>query len=227
MNEENPVNSIPPVVVALVIVITGIEAVLSLASNGFIGGQMGVGWRVNAIQDYGFSPAVMEYVTERGQFSFDLLKRFVTYAFVHVSFTQALFAVALLLALGKFVGELLNPVAVVLLFVVSAVSGALVYGLLGSGRAPLVGTYPAVYGFIGAYTYLTWLYLKAMGQNQLVAFRLIGILLGIQLVFGLIFGSDQTWIADLTGFFVGFGLCTLLAPGGWAAFLRRIRQRQV
>jgi hypothetical protein len=64
-----------------------------------------------------------------------------------------------------------------------------------------------------------------MGQNQLQAFRLIAMLLGLTLAYGLIFGADLTWIAEITGFVVGFGLTTLLAPGGWAAFLARVRQR--
>jgi rhomboid protease GluP len=56
---QNPVNALPPVVVILFLVIAGVEGVLSLADAGLIGGPTGIGWRVAAITDWGFSPAVL------------------------------------------------------------------------------------------------------------------------------------------------------------------------
>ena len=44
-------------------------------------------------------------------------------------------------------------------------------------------------------------------------------------LFGLLFGSQPTWIADVAGFVAGFVLSVLIAPGGWAAFLVRLRKR--
>ena len=85
--------------------------------------------------------------------------------------------------------------------------------------------YTPVYGLIGAYTYAIWLRLGQAGENQILAFRLIGVLLFLQLIFGLIFGSNMAWISELTGFFCGFGLSVLLAPGGWTSFVDRMRQR--
>ena len=40
---QSPFNALPPVVVALVIVILGIEIVFSLGARGFIGGPEAVG----------------------------------------------------------------------------------------------------------------------------------------------------------------------------------------
>ena len=78
---------------------------------------------------------------------------------------------------------------------------------------------------IGAYTYLMWLALERLGDNQLKAFQLIGILLGLMLVYSMIFGSSPTWIAEVAGFVVGLAIAPLLAPGGWSAFLIRLRRR--
>lgn len=61
--------------------------------------------------------------------------------------------------------------------------------------------------------------------NRARAFTLIGFLLGIQLIFGLLFGARPDWIADVTGAFAGFGICFLVAPGGWRRALERLRQR--
>jgi membrane associated rhomboid family serine protease len=67
--------------------------------------------------------------------------------------------------------------------------------------------------------------LGATGQNQAKAFQLIGFLLVLQLVFGLLFGSDLSWIAELTGFAYGFVVSIVVAPGGWAALLAKLRER--
>ncbi|MGJ8609622.1 MAG: rhomboid family intramembrane serine protease [Octadecabacter sp.] len=225
MSDENPFNSVPMVPLALVFIIAGIELTLSAAGNGFIGGAQGIGWRNAAFQDYAFVPAVMTEIFERGRGTFNLWQRFVTYAFIHGSFTHALWACVLLLALGKYVGEVFRPAAFAILFFTSTIGGALVYGALSWQNTPLVGAYPGVYGLIGAYTYLTWLTLGRMGENQLKAFQLIGILLGILLVYSMIFGSTPTWIAEVAGFVIGLFIAPVLAPGGWGAFLRRIRNR--
>lgn len=225
MNDQNPINPIPPVVTVLVLIIVGVEAVLSMAGQGWIGGPQGVGWRLAAIEDYGVWAAVFDWIVTRGDYSPDLLIRFVTYPFIHGSITHAIFGAALLLALGKFVGDVFHPVSVLLVFFVSAIAGGLVYAALLGSDQPLYGVYPPVYGLIGAFTYLMWLRLGAVGANQYRAFLLIGLLLGWQLLTGVLFGGSPQWVADVTGFVAGLGLAPLVGPGGWAAFLRRIRTR--
>jgi rhomboid protease GluP len=224
MQTESPLNAIPPVVIALFAVLAGIEAVFNLAAIGILGGQAGIGWRINALGDYAFSPAVWDTVVQ-GTWSPDLLKRFVTYPFVHGTVTHAIFGAVLLLAMGKFVGDVFNPLAVLAVFVASTVVGAVAFGLLVSGNPPLYGVYPPVYGLIGAFTFILWTRLSRRGGNQLQAFRLIGVLMALQLVFGLLFGSQPSWVADIAGFVTGFGLSMIVAPGGWQAVLTRLRTR--
>jgi membrane associated rhomboid family serine protease len=152
-----------------------------------------------------------------------MIKRFITYPFVHGNFTQTLFGAALLLALGKFVGDVFSAAGVVTVFVVSAVGGAFVFGAVVASNPALIGAYTPVYGLIGAFTYLMWLRLGTLGENRLRAFRLIGFLMAIQLLFGLLFGGSPIWIAEVAGFAFGFAVSLLVAPGGWSAFLSRIR----
>lgn len=225
MSEPSPFNSIPPAPLVLVIILAGIELTLSAAGQGFIGGAAGVGWRSAAFQDYAFAPAVMTEIFDRGRGTFDLWQRFVTYAFVHGNFTHALWAVVLLLALGKFVGEIYSAAAFLVLFFICTVGGAAVYGVLSWQNTPLIGAYPGLYGLIGAYTYIMWLTLGRAGENQLKAFQLIAVLLGLLLVYSVMFGSTPTWIAEVTGFVIGVVIAPILAPGGWQAFLARIRNR--
>jgi len=225
MQDENPFNAIPTVPLVLSLAMAAIELTLTAASNGYIGGAQGVGWRAQAFQDYAFAPAVLEQITTRGQYDLNLFRRFATYTFVHVNFTHALWGIVLLLALGKFVGEKFSALNFAILFALSTIGGALVYGTVSWQNAALVGAYPGVYGLIGAYTYILWLALERLGENQFKAFQLIGILLGIMLIYSMIFGSSPTWIAEVAGFVIGLAVSPLLAPGGWQTFLARVRQR--
>ena len=142
--------------------------------------------------------------------------RLVTYPFVHVNFTHALFVVVILLAMGKMVGEVFRWWAVLVVFFAAAIVGALAYTRCPALQAPLIGGYPPVYGLIGAFTFLLWVNLAAVGANKYRAFTLIGFLLGIQLLFGLVFGGGWDWVADLAGFATGFLLSFVVSPGGWA-----------
>jgi membrane associated rhomboid family serine protease len=225
MKPESPFNALPAVVVVLALLIVGIEAVFQLANYGIIGGPRGVGWRVAAVEEYGFSSAVLERVLVRGDYSFDMLKRFVTYTFINGQIIQVAFCTALILALGKFTAEYYGSVKVLLIYVVTSVAGATVFGYFVESRYPLLGAFTPVYGLIGAYTYVLWLRLGRAGESQIKAFRLIGFLLMIQLVFGLIFGGNSQWISELTGFATGFLLSILLAPGGWNSLVIRMRER--
>jgi membrane associated rhomboid family serine protease len=54
---------------------------------------------------------------------------------------------------------------------------------------------------------------------------MIGFLLGIQLVFGLIFGGGWEWVADLSGFLAGFFLSFVVSPGGWERARDKLRHR--
>lgn len=220
---EPPVNSIPPTVIVLTLLVFGIELVFSAGEAGFVGDPQSIGWRLEALQDYSYSPLIWDYMITRDDYGFEVVKRFVTYAFVNPSFTSTMFAAAFLLAIGKFVGEIFGNIPLLIVFFVSTVFGALAFGILASPQAVLYGSFTPVYGLIGAYTYVIWTRLGALGANQLRAFRLIGVLMGIQLVFGLLFGGGQIWIAELAGFAAGFVASILAAPGGWTAFLRRMR----
>lgn len=219
------VNPLPASVIALSVVIIGVEALFSLADRGLLGGASGFGLREQAIRDYAFFGEAMAWMLQNGSFPPDLVARFVTYPLLHLSFTHALFVCVFVLAMGKMVGEALGNAAVLAIFFGAAVGGALVYGLLFPSAFPLVGGFPGVYGLIGGYSFLLWVQAQALRQNQLTAFRLVAILLGIQLVFGLLFGPRPDWVADLAGFVTGFLLSFAFVPGGWARLRAALRRR--
>jgi membrane associated rhomboid family serine protease len=220
-----PLNPLPPIVWIVALPIIAMELVLSAGQYGIAGGPDAIGWRSLAVQNLAFSPELMRYFWETGRYPLDGMYRLVSYPLVHGGFTHAMFVIVIFAALGKMVGEIFRWWAVAFLLLASTIAGALAYTLVPGLKAALIGGYPAVYGLIGAFTFLMLVRQRANGGNQLGAFQLIGILLGFQLVFGAIFGSSWDWVADVAGFITGFALSFVISPGGWTRLRDRIRQR--
>ncbi|MEM9551279.1 MAG: rhomboid family intramembrane serine protease [Pseudomonadota bacterium] len=220
----SPVNPLPPVVVALFLVMMGVEAVFSLGARGIIGGPGAIGWRLDAIQTYAFSGDIFDWMVSTGRWPPEHVIRFLSYVFVHANFTHAIFAGVLFLAMGKMTAEAFGAVPMLVVFFLSAIGGALAYAILFNDPVPIVGAFPPVYGLIGAYTFMLWRSYDVIGANKARAFTLIGFLMGIQLVFGLLFGRSNDWVADLAGFATGFALSFVVSPGGWRRLRDRIRR---
>jgi membrane associated rhomboid family serine protease len=221
-----PLNPLPPVVWLLLLPVVAVEALLWAGAQGFVGGPRAVGWRLEAIRATAFAPQIFDWMLETARWPPEQLARFVLYPFVHFGFTHMLFVAVFLLALGKFVGEVLAGWAVAAVFLGSAIGGALGYWALAGDARPLVGGFPAVYGLIGAFTFILWTRLGQAGGNRWRAFLMIGFLMALQLVFGLIGGGGgRDWVADLSGFAAGFALSFLVGPGGWRRALAAVRRR--
>ena len=237
---ESPLNPLPAVVWLLALPIIASEIYFGLGRLGFIGGAEGIGLRLGALERTAFAPEMLIRMWQTGSIDPGQLLRIVTYPFIQGGFAVAAIVLAFLLALGKMVATEFRPWALVVLFLGSAIGGALVYTLVvaalvpGGRVAPLVGAYPAVYGLVGAFTFLLWTRLAQTGGNRMRAFTLICALMVFQLVFGLssalFTGVDGVfrrldWLADIAGFATGFGLSFLVVDGGVARALRHIRQR--
>lgn len=224
-DNQSPFNALPPVVVALAVVIFGLEVMFQAATAGFLGGQGGVGWRLDAIRDYGVFDDVAAYMWDNGVYPPAELLRLVTYPLIHGGFVHAAFVVVFILAIGKMVAEVFSPLAFVALFLVSAVAGALGFVVLMDSPYPLIGGYPGVYGLIGAFTFILWMQAGMRGGSRYRAFGLIGALLAIQVIFGVINGEFGSVVADLSGFAAGFLMSFLVSPGGWRRVLAALRSR--
>ncbi|MBJ2152250.1 rhomboid family intramembrane serine protease [Paracoccus sp. IB05] len=221
----SPINQLPWVVWVLALPMIAAEIVLGLAEAGVIGGPGGIGWRQSALMDYAVARNVVEYFWANRVWD-ELALRFAAFPFVHQTTTSALFAVVLLLALGKMVGEVFRWWAVLGVFYGASWVGAFAFiALVPYENYPLIGAYSGVYGLIGAFTFLLWVQLIGTGSNGYRAFTLIGMLLFVQLLFGVLFGGGFEWIAEVAGFAAGFALSFLVSPGGWGRVRARLRNR--
>jgi membrane associated rhomboid family serine protease len=224
-DDSSPFNAIPPLVVALAVVVSGLEAMFQLAGAGMLGGSGGVGWRIAAITDYAVLDNVGEWMRANRYYPPEHLVRFIAYPLIHAGITHAAFVVVFLLAMGKLVAETFSAMAFLVIFWVSAIVGGVAFVLLLNSPLPLIGGYPGVYGLIGAFSYIQWVGLKGGGENQYRAFVLIGILLAVQLIFATLNGQYGDIVADIAGFVTGFALSFVLSPGGWHRLLVTLRRR--
>lgn len=223
---DGPVfNPLPFSITLIAAVMALVEAAAWLGSQGVIGGPMSIGWRSELIQRFAFSDRAFSWMLEMGTYPMEHVIRFVTYPFVHGTVGHAAFSIVFILAMGKFAGNVFSNMALAILFFGASIFGALVYALVLDTTYPLFGGMPGAFGLIGAYTFLLLVNAVNSGQNGLQAFQLIGFLMGIQLIFGLFFGTDNTWIAEIAGFVAGFLLCFVVRPGGWSALRARLQQR--
>lgn len=218
-------NPLPGAVWVLIALMLGVELVIWAGTSGFVGGPQAVGWRLEAIRGFAVFEPLLEWIGATGNWLSWETARLVTYPFVHHGFGHMAMACVFLLALGKMVGEVFGNFAVFAVFFGCSVVGALAWAMLSASPQPLTGGYPAAYGMIGAFTFILWANLGAQGRNRLAAFRLIGVLIAIRLIFGLLFGASDDWIAEGAGFVLGFVMTPGLAPGGLARLRDRIRQR--
>ncbi len=225
-DDQSPsaVNPLPFVVVVLATVIAAIEIVFWLGSTGLFSGPEGALWRGQSLQSYAFFPQIFTLAVETGNFAVTEPFRVVTYAFVHYSFVSSLFSIVFILALGKMVAEIFHWLAFLTVFFVSVIAGAVGYAFLLPDGAPLVGAFTGAYGIIGAYTFILWVGLGALGANRAKAFQLIAMLLGIQLVFEVIFGGQKDWVADMIGFAAGFAVSFVVSPGGMSRVIAKMRR---
>ena len=224
---QSPFNALPPVVVALAVVVIGIEVMFQAGNAGIVGGRDAVGWRLNALRDWAVMDGVWAWMWENGAFPPREVARIVTYPFLHGSMVHAAFVAVFVLALGNAVAPVYPNVRILVIFFGSAIGGALAFLILFDAPSPLFGGYPAAYGLIGAFTYLTQRGLTRADPQK--AFLLIGFLLAIQPVFGVVsmqgFGWVPDWTADLGGAAAGYGLAVLLFPGALIRLRDRMRQR--
>ena len=216
-------NSIPPVVVALFVIFGMVELWFTLGPN-FVVGAKTVAWRAQAIERFGVNPQIVQWMIENNDYRLDHLARFVSFSFIHGSMINTAVSCSLFLAMGKMVGSAFSSTALLIFFIGSAVAGALVFSFAARDGGWLFGSFAGIYGLIGAYTFMIWITLRVRKAPQGQAFHLIAFLMGIQLLFGMFFGGNSTWIADLIGFVTGFFLSFFLIPGGFSSVLEMLRK---
>ncbi|REJ70687.1 MAG: rhomboid family intramembrane serine protease, partial [Proteobacteria bacterium] len=154
-------NELPSVIMALFLLVVGIEGFIVLGEQGMLGNRYGLGMRYGLINQFGLFPAALNTQIETGVFSWFELKRYISFTFIHGSSVGTAISCALLLAMGKFVGSVFSNVATLIVFIGSAIGGALMYSVLVPNGPVLFGMFTGVYGLLGAHAFLRWVAFRA------------------------------------------------------------------
>ena len=222
----SPINSLPWLVWLVILAITGIELALWLGGRGLIGGAGAVGWRLEALQRFGFSTSLQAWMLDSLRFPALHLVRYPAFSFVHTGPLHAFFVVVLIAALGKAYGEAQGAIRLFLMMFLPAILGAVAFGLiLGENESGwLFGGMAMVFGLVGGLTWHRWHVAEDRGA-QIRAFGIIGTLLLARLAVGLMVEVGHGWVAELAAFAIGFGLAAGMGPGRWAQIRARLLER--
>jgi len=207
---QAPINILPKSVILLLCLIIFIELILQSGEKGLIGDQNSIAWRMELVRKYGFFDSIFEWMRINNTYNVNDLLRFFTFNFIHRSFTEIIFVLVFIAAFGKFTAEVYGDLAFLIIFLLSGAFAALGYGTFLNGTL-LIGAYPAVYGVIGAFTWVQFYLQRTKGLSGFQAFHLIIIFMVISLVYNIIYSNNNNeWVAEIIGFITGFFLAIII-----------------
>jgi membrane associated rhomboid family serine protease len=223
MSDSPPpaVNPLPPAVIVLFLAVVIGEAYIA-GAEAQLWGQFDA--RIGLIRQFAFLPEGFERAVSAGIWQAELFWRMLTYPFVHAAVMQSILASVLILALGKFVGEILGNTAVFAIFGISSLFAALGYAQFTSSTYPLFGGYPPAYGLIGGFSFVLFSRAEGLLSHQLRAFRMLGLLMAINISFSLFSSGPPLWVAELCAAVAGFISAALIQPGGLASLVAKFRR---
>ena len=203
-------NAGPPIVWGLALIFIFFEAVFQLSDAGVL--QQDMRWQVYL--RLAFFDLYFEGMLQGASVPFQFWTSFITHALLHGGLLHLFMNMAIFLSLGSILARGLGTYRFLVLFIVSAIGGALLFALITDAQGPLVGASGALFGFIGALKRWEWRWLAATGASPR---RFWGTILGlaaINLLLALMFqGVSIAWEAHLGGFIAGWLIAPVLAPG--------------
>ena len=205
-----------PVLWLLVGVMVAIQALMSGAQAGWLPRIFSPVWvyTFGAFWDTKFDMALLGAAPADPQ----LLWSTVSHAFLHGGWLHLGMNGAVLLGLGHAITQAAGPGRMLAIFLLSAVAGAVVFGLIATVEGPLVGASGAVFGFLGTFVVWRARALRRMGLSLAPVVRLVLGLAAINLFLAIGMGASGlgvavAWEAHLGGFVMGALLGALWSPG--------------
>lgn len=189
----------------LVGVMAAIELILSLSDAGWIGAT-GLRWQAFAVGAFWqpvFSGAIPPLYP--GQ----TVAMFLTHAFLHGGLMHLALNSVVLLSLGKFVTARVGAARTLLVLALSAVGGALAFGLLAFTDAPMIGASGAVFGLIGLWQADEYRMRRRHGLPLKPILTAILGLVAANVAFFVMLSGGLAWEAHLGGWLTG-GLAGLV-----------------
>lgn len=199
--------ALPPVLLMLIVLCTGVELVLVLSDLNVL-----VPARLRALAyDYGgFWPGLLD--NWRPNFASQPYVMFISYGFLHGGLAHLILNMVALWWLGNIVIGRVGVTGFVLLYLGALMGGAVGYALLGPDLRPMVGASGAVFGLIGGA--LAWLYVDRYTYNEglLPVAQAVVMLIVLNVVQWWAMNGQLAWQTHLGGFVAGWVAAMLIDP---------------
>ncbi|MEM7423567.1 MAG: rhomboid family intramembrane serine protease [Pseudomonadota bacterium] len=205
----------PPVVWLLAAVFTAIELLLWLSDQQLLGeGPIASDLRWQIYLRFAFFDLYFDAALDGQPVPWWLWTSCLSHAVLHGGWLHLAMNAVFLLAAGGMVARVIGTGRFLLLFVLTAIAGALVFGLMAETRGPLVGASGALFGILGALKRWEWRYVAMTGEGSARFWRTIAALVAINVLLAFAYpgGGELAWQAHLGGFIAGFIIAAPLAP---------------
>lgn len=201
----------PPIVWAMLGIFILFEAAFWASDSGILPFR-DLRWEV--YKQLAFFDLYFEGMRDGVAVPWTLWSSFLTYAFLHGGLLHLAMNGVFFLSVGGLLSRALGPARFLILFAVTAISGALVFALITDFNGPLVGASGSLFGFIGALKAWEWRYIRATGASAQGFWRTIAALVAINVLLAYLMpgGGGLAWEAHLGGFIGGFLIAPILAP---------------
>ena len=190
-------------VLVLIAVPTVVECLLWGADHGLWGDAR---WRGLAYQYGGFWAGLLR--NWQPNYAAQPVTMFVTYALLHAGPGHLIGNMGGLWWLGDLVVTRVGARGLALLYAVSALGGAVAFGILTTSAAPMIGASGAVFGLAGAWTVWDWQDHR-LRADRTWAWRTPAIVLGLagmNAATWALQGGNLAWQTHLGGFIAGAGV---------------------
>lgn len=195
-----PDTPVPKILITLIAILIGVEAVLQAADAGLIGSRR---WRSLAYQWGAFWPGLLD--NWGANYAAQPATMFLSYGFLHSGLSHIAGNALTLWVLGRAVCDRAGTTGFVLTCVFASMGGALCFAALSSGAHPMVGASGAIFGLAGLWT--GWQWLDGQGHGRVAG--IIGFLVVLNIALWWWHAGLLAWQAHLGGFVAGF------AMAGW------------
>lgn len=206
MKEQNR-RAPDPLIIALIVLMTAIEAVLWASDLGLIGPR---DLRSLVLQYAGFWPGLLGNWT--ANYPAQPYLMFATYAFLHGGPFHLTMNMVTLWVIGHPVVHRVGRRGFLLIYILSAIGGAMGYAALWSAPRPMVGASGALFGLAGAW--LAWEYIDRFSQRENLwpVARVVGLLIALNVVMWYSLRGQIAWQTHLGGFIAGWLTALLIDP---------------
>ncbi|MGR3716209.1 MAG: rhomboid family intramembrane serine protease [Thermohalobaculum sp.] len=202
-------DAVHPILWIMIAVMIGFELLFAAADAGLAPEGLG---RWPVYLRLAFFDLLFEHARSGNGVEPELVWSFLTHAFLHGGWLHLGMNGAAFLGLGHALVRMIGIGRFLVIFAVTAIAGALTFGLVAETNGPLVGASGAIFGLFAVLTAWQERALRRAGRSRAMIWRRIGglVVLNAALAFGL--GGLLAWQAHLGGWVAGWLLAGVFWP---------------